>query len=654
MDDDRHSAFSKELTTEDALRESEGRYRFLVEKSPMGIIVHTAQQIVFANPAAARIVGLNSPMDLFGRLALDFVHPEDRAMTAERMRQAFDKTLVQETIEERFLRPDGSVVHVAVRGGPVDWEGQPASQVIFHDITERKEAERLILEQDRRYRLATAAGRVGVWELYPEDMTLLSDGSLQALLGHEVREQGPVPLHKWEKTIPKEHRGRVLKAVNEIVEGRGQSFSVEYQSRRRDGSLAWVITKGRAILGPDGMPEQPLRVFGTTTDISETFELQEQLRQAQKMEAIGRLAGGIAHDFNNLLTGILGNASLGLGRVDPESLAHHNLEEVIYASKRAAELTQQLLAFSRRQMLDPRVLSINERVTRFRAMIGRIVGEDIRVELKLGSKVGPVRADPGQVEQILANLVVNARDAMLAGGTLTIKTTEVRVSPDEVSLYPGCVPGNYTVLSVRDTGHGMDEETRRQVFDPFFTTKPVGKGTGLGLSTVYGIVRQHDGFIEVRSVPMEGAVFEIYLPRVTEEPEDDIEDWADQRTPGQGESVLVVEDEEMVRELLQEVLALSGYEVQVAENAEVALEIIEAGKLDFDLLVTDVVMPGRQGGELAREVRRRYPDIKVLFVSGYTEDIIVRQGEMGKGARFIRKPFTPQELQVVVRELLDS
>ena len=778
MKDEKQTPFQGERTTEDALRESEGRYRFLVENAPMGILVHTAKGIVYANMAAARIIGHADPVALYGRQALDYVHPDDRAAVIQRMRGILEHGRNADTAEERFLRVDGSVVHVAVMGGAVDWEGQPASQVVFNDISERKRAERVIqeketllravtepakdsmfakdldrrytycnpamehlvglpaeaiigmtpaelfgpenaavidpldhrnlagevvdtiqslalpdgahefhviqvpirdasgticgisgivrdvtaekslerslLEKDLRYRTATRAGRVGVWELFPEEMRLISDGSLQGLLGYEIQERGPTPLEHWERTIPKEHRARVFDAIKEIVEGRSQELNVEYQTRRKDGTRAWVLSKGRPVLGGDGQVVRPLRVFGTTMDISEMVELQHQLRQAQKMEAIGRLAGGIAHDFNNLLTGILGNASLALGRIGDRNAAHKNVQDVIYASKRAAELTQQLLAFSRRQMLDPKVIELNDRVERFREMVDRLVGEQITVELKLGSRVGTVRADPGQIEQILANLVVNARDAMPDGGVLSIKTTEVRVSKDEVSLYPGCAPGNYAVVSVRDTGEGMDEEICSRVFEPFFTTKPVGEGTGLGLSTVYGIVRQHDGFIEVRSAPGEGSVFEVYLPRVNEAAEDEPEDWPPERTPGQGETVLVVEDEEMVRELLEEILTLAGYTVYVASNAEDALDILEDRADALHLLITDVVMPGRQGGELARETRRRQPDIKVLFVSGYTEDIIVRQGGLGPGARFIRKPFTPQELQVVVRELLDS
>jgi two-component system cell cycle sensor histidine kinase/response regulator CckA len=778
MKDDTHTPFPGERTAEDALRESEDRYRFLVENAPMGILVHTAQGIVYANLAATRIVGYEDPASLYGLQALDFVLPEDRAAVIGRMQEILVQGRTAEIAEERFLRKDGTVVHVAVMGGAVDWEGQPASQVVFHDITERKQAaqaiqeketllravtepakdaifakdlnlrytycnpamerllglpseaivgqtpaelfgaanaaviepldrrnlagevvdvtrslelpdgihefhviqvptrdasgeirgisgivrdvtaerslERSLLEKDLRYRTATRAGRVGVWELFPEEMRLLSDGSLQSLLGYEIRDRGPAPMERWERTIPKEHQVRVFDAIKEIVEGRSQELNIEYQTRRKDGTLAWVLSKGRPVVDSEGQVVRPLRVFGTTMDISEMYELQQQLRQAQKMEAIGRLAGGIAHDFNNLLTGILGNASLALGRIGDRNAAHKNVQDVIYASKRAAELTQQLLAFSRRQMLDPKLIALNERVERFREMVGSLVGEQITVELKLGSRVGTVRADPGQIEQILANLVVNARDAMPDGGTLSIRTTEVRVSRDEVSLYPGCTPGNYAVVSVRDTGHGMDEETRSRVFEPFFTTKPVGEGTGLGLSTVYGIVRQHDGFIEVRSAPDEGTVFEVYLPRVDETPDEELDDWPAERTPGQGETVLVVEDEEMVRELLKEILSLAGYTVHVAGNAEDALAIMEEKADTLHLLVTDVVMPGRQGGDLARETRRRYPDIKVLFVSGYTEDIIVRQGGLGAGARFIRKPFTPQELQVVVRELLDS
>ncbi|MBM4370816.1 MAG: PAS domain S-box protein [Deltaproteobacteria bacterium] len=765
-------------SAEDALRESESRCRFLVDAAPVGIIVHAEGRIVFANEGAAALAGLPSATSLVGREVLDFIHPEDRAVTGERLGNAYAGTPRARTFEVRVLRGDGTILCAAARASSVEWKGGPASQVVLLDITARKDAERRVREQEallravtepaldaifakgldrrytfcnpgaeriiglpadrilgstslelfgaeneavireldeanlrgevvdavrtlrvpggdrqlhviqvpvrgpggevtgisgivrdvteerrqdrlmretgERYRFATRAGRVGVWVLYPEELRLLSDGTLQELLGYPAPGPEVAALDGWERTIPRKHRARVLAMVRDLVEGRTRELALEYQTRRSDGTLVWVISKGRAEEGPDGQPVRPLRVFGTTMDISELYDLQEQLRQAQKMEAIGCLAGGIAHDFNNLLTAILGNASLALGAARGQEGIRHHLEGVLYASQRAADLTQQLLAFSRRQMLEPRLIDLNERVERFHEMMERLVGETIQVKLRLAPGISAVRADPGQIEQILANLVVNARDAMPAGGTLTIKTTEVRISRREAQRYPGCKPGRYVLLSVRDTGRGMDDETRGRIFEPFFTTKPQGQGTGLGLSTVWGIVRQHDGIIEVRSRPGAGTVFEIYLPRAEGRPEPVPVAWENQRTPGHGEAVLVVEDEETVRELLRETLLLAGYRVQVARNAGDALAALDAAAEPPALLLTDVVMPGLQGWDLARLVRERHAGIRVLFVSGYTEDIVVRQGSLGEGTRFLRKPFTPQDLQVAVRELLDT
>ncbi len=380
----------------------------------------------------------------------------------------------------------------------------------------------------------------------------------------------------------------------------------------------------------------------------------KQLRQSQKLEAIGRLAGGVAHDFNNMLTAIIGNAALLLS--DDLHLADIQREEVEAirgAAERAGSLTQQLLAFSRRQMLMPQILDLNASVVEMGKMLRRVIGEDVELITELDSALGNVKADPGQVGQVIMNLALNARDAMPEGGELKIGTASLDVDAADARLQDGMMPGRYVMLVVSDTGCGMDVETREKIFEPFFTTKGTGEGTGLGLSTVYGIVKQSDGFIGVDSEPGLGTTFKIYLPRVDEVTEP-LEPRTDPVELRQGtETVLLVEDEEMVRALVGDVLERNGYRVLEAPGGPKAIEIAEQHEGHINLLLTDVVMPGMSGRELAEELTRLRPELKVLYMSGYTAEAPSDRGLSNQGTPFLQKPFTPPALMQRVRDLLD-
>lgn len=381
---------------------------------------------------------------------------------------------------------------------------------------------------------------------------------------------------------------------------------------------------------------------------------EEQLLQAQKLEAVGRLAGGVAHDFNNLLTAIIGYSEMGLRKLDATDPLRRNLNEIKNAGDRAAALTRQLLAFSRKQVMQPRVLDLNDVISNLEKMLCRMIGEDFELRTALHSAVGNVKADPGQVEQVIMNLVVNARDAMPTGGKLSIETANVYLDESYAREHVSVVPGPYVMLAVSDTGMGMDEKTRQHIFEPFFTTKEAGKGTGLGLSTVYGIVKQSGGNIWVYSEIGKGTTFKIYFPRVTEEAE------AYRHAPGipsipkGSETILLVEDAELVRTLAWDVLLASGYRVLQAANADSALAICERNKHRIDLLLSDVVMPGMNGNELAQHLLTLHPEMRVLFMSGYTEDTIIHHGVLDEGINFLQKPFSPGALAVKVREVLDS
>ncbi|MFS8084368.1 MAG: ATP-binding protein, partial [Acidobacteriota bacterium] len=379
----------------------------------------------------------------------------------------------------------------------------------------------------------------------------------------------------------------------------------------------------------------------------------EQLRQSQKMEAIGHLAGGVAHDFNNLLTAITGYSDLALRRVDLSEPLRKNIEHIRKAGLRAAALTSQLLAFSRKQVMQARIIDLNVIVTDMDNLLCRLIGEDIDLVTLLKPELGQVKADPGQIEQVILNLVVNARDAMPRGGKITIETNQIYIDKTYAGTHVAMNPGHYIKLSVSDTGVGMDAETQKLIFDPFFTTKEVGRGTGLGLSTVYGIVKQSGGNIWVYSEPNHGTTFKIYLPRVDRVSKKD-EPGEVALAPRGRETVLIVEDEEMVRNLAHEILIDHGYNVMLASNGVEGLRVSKAFDGSIDLMITDVVMPEMSGRELAENIALLRPETKVLYMSGYTDDAIVRHGVLEESKSFIQKPFLPDLLLRKMREVLDQ
>jgi len=379
--------------------------------------------------------------------------------------------------------------------------------------------------------------------------------------------------------------------------------------------------------------------------------LEVQLRQAQKMESVGRLAGGVAHDFNNMLQAILGNAALALDGMPPDSSLRDNLEEIRRAALRSADLTRQLLAFARKQTISPMVLDLNDAVSGTLKMLQRLIGEDIQLIWAPGSSLWPVKMDPSQVDQVLANLTVNARDALEGGGNVTIETANVTLDNSYSYSHPECVPGNYVMLAVSDTGEGMDEETRAHLFEPFFTTKELGKGTGLGLATVFGIVKQNNGSIDVCSEPGQGTSFKLYFPRAAAEAGVVAKPVAQQSLRGT-ETVLLVEDEEQILNLSRRILDLHGYTVLASLTPEAAIALATQHHGVIHLLITDLVMPGMNGKELKQRLMASHPGLKCLFMSGYTADVIAHHGVLDEGVYFLQKPFTIRTLAERVREVL--
>ncbi len=497
--------------------------------------------------------------------------------------------------------------------------------------------------EEERYRLVLESTRDVIWEWDVPGGRARYAGPLRELLAWPEGGEEP-SFSEVQRRIHPEDRDRYMAAQREHFD-KGLPYADTFRVERCDGSWVWLEARGQAICDAQGMP---WRVIGSLRDITESRRLQEQLLQAQKMESIGRLAGGIAHDFNNLLTTIMGYTEMVLGRLPETSREHEELEVVRKASRRAAELTRQMLGFARKQMTQPRVLSLNDVIRGMEQMLR--LGEEIDTSFVLAKDLWRVSMDPNQFEQILMNLVVNARDAMPSGGRLTIETANCVLDEAYVRTRRDVKPGEYVVVTVTDTGVGIARELQEKFFEPFFTTKEVGKGTGLGLATCFGIVKQNSGHIAVYSEPGHGAAFKVYLPRCAQTPLQGPAAGLESLPTGH-ERVLLVEDEPTVREIAVLQLRKLGYDVLAARDGLEALALAMAEENRFDLVLTDMVMPRMGGRELAENLRQARPDVRVLYMSGYTENGVF-QG--GAGGLFLQKPFSLGELARKVRAALDG
>jgi PAS domain S-box-containing protein len=512
------------------------------------------------------------------------------------------------------------------------------------DVTDRKRVEEALREREQRFRALVENSSDAVALM--DDRGNIGYASLPTtrVLGYPVEEF--VGQNAFDLMHP-EDRPRCHRLFEELLARPGVPVRAEFRLCHQDGS--WREVEG---VGVNRLDEPAVAaVVGNFRDITERKELEERLRQAQKMEAVGQLAGGIAHEFNNLLAVVLGYSDLMLQELGPGNPLRHPAEEIRRAATRGAAVTRQILAFSRRQLLAPRDLDVNEMVAGLLRLLQRLLGEHLRLASNLASVPTCVRADASQLEQAIINLAVNARDAMPHGGTLTLSTARVELDAAAARARGGVDPGPYVVLSVADTGCGMDAATVAQVFEPFFTTKGVGQGTGLGLSTVYGIVEQSGGHITVESELGRGTTFRVYLP--WSEPDAGTETDGDV-PPDASETVLVVEDEPLVRELVAEMLQSAGYQVLVAGGGAEAIRLAESHAGPIQLLLTDVVMPELGGRELARQLADRRPEVRVLYMTGYTDDVVLRHGDLGPGAAILQKPFTAAALARQVREALGS
>jgi two-component system cell cycle sensor histidine kinase/response regulator CckA len=630
----RAEALAESMTA--SLRSSEQRYGRLFEQNLAGLYRTTAAgQILECNEAFARLYGYESRKDLLDHSAVALHESaESRRHFLETLREK--GTLI--AYESRARHKDGTLFwtleHVSLLPGPPE-----VIEGTIVDISERKESEEALRLSRERYRSVIDTSRDGLlfFDLATRRV-LESNPAFQRMLGYSAEELSALSLYDFAP----DDRASVDANIHRLVDQ--ETLTIPNRTfRRKDGKE--VTVEIDAVL----IEEKGRRtVFNVVHSLAERRLLEEQLRQAQKMEAVGRLAGGVAHDFNNLLTAILGYAELLLDS-DPSPEVQHSADEIRKAGERAAALTKQLLAFSRKQVLQPKILDLNEVLAEVDGLLRRTLGEDVSYEAERDPDLWRVLADPGQLQQVLLNLAVNARDAMAEGGVLRIATRNVSLRAANLPEVPKVAEGDYVLLEVSDTGHGMDAEVLSHAFEPFFTTKERGKGTGLGLSTVYGIVKQSGGYVHIESEPGKGTCVLVYLTRV-HGAADSLSNVTPRFLPRGGtETILLVEDEESVRRLASLLLERSGYRLLVASSAEEALETARGYAGQIDLLLTDVVLPGLNGRRLADLLSPDRPSMKVVFASGYFDE----RGILEPGSDFIQKPFNPETLARSIRRALD-
>jgi len=631
----------------DALAVSEDKYRLLIDTMSEGVVVVDNDDVVqFINPACCKIYGYQ-PADVTGKVGYEMlIHPDD--WNTIKYKNASRLSGHADTYEVRGVKATGEQIWLRISGAPVrDKKGVVTGSVgIMSDITQNMKFEDELRRQNAFLDGLIEGAAEAIVILDKDENVIRINTEFTRIFEYTPKEALGKKIN--DLIVPPELRAEGESATADVAEGKRVHFESVRHSKK--GKRIDV-----SILGnPIKLEGDQIGVVSIYRDISEKVHLERQLRQSQRLESIGQLAGGVAHDFNNMLTVILGYGEELLQAFEPGSHRWYEVSEIIKAGQRAMNLTSQLLAFSRRQLIRPQVLNLNAVIHDMKEMIQRLIGEDIGLETVLADDLGDARCDMGQIEQVLLNLVVNARDAMPNGGKIRIETSNFTLDRDYASQHISVQPGEFVLLGVSDTGIGMDEETLSNIFEPFYTTKDKSTSSGLGLPTVYGIVKQAGGTIWVYSEPGTGSHFKILLPRTFDGAAADDQPPVRHFKHGKGEHILVVEDDVALRNLIMKVIQKLGYTVTVVANGAEAVEAVSVQGLKPDLVITDVVMPGMNGKELAEQLRIHYPELKVLFMSGYTDDIIARRGVLEPDIPFLQKPFSRDQVAEKIQRILHS
>jgi PAS domain S-box-containing protein len=625
---------------------AEGDFRALVEQAADGIFISTAEgRYVQVNASGHRLLGYQ-PGELVGKTVIDVLPAREQA----RLRDEIVHVAAGEinTGQWTFTRKDGTLLEAEVTAQRL---ASGRLMAIVRDLGQRKDLEQKVRESEERLRSILETAPDVVMTVDRAGTILFINRTMPPLLPEQVVGTNALDY------VPEESRARVEAALERVfTKGELDEYEVEGPPGP-NGQRQWSSVRA----GPLTEGGRVVAATLCATDLTRRREheqrearLQEQLRQSQKLESVGRLAGGVAHDFNNLLTSILGYVQMARDGLPEGAPARELLDGAVESAQRAAALTQQLLAFARKKIVNPEVVVLDEVLKGMAPMLRRLVGENLQVELSLAGDLGAVRVDVGSIEQVIMNLVVNAKDAIVGAGSVVLETRNVRLDEDFCREHPGLAPGDHVRLAVRDTGSGMTPDVALHVFEPFFTTKPVGEGTGLGLATCEGIVRQAGGSIDVESVPGVGTTFCVHLPRVQEAPVSAAPAEVARPTARGTETLLVVEDEAAILKVARRVLGALGYAVLTASDGMEALELAARHPGPIDLLITDVVMPRMGGRELAARLASHRPTLRVLYSSGYTADTISAGGVLDEGVDLLQKPYSPADLGARVREVLDA